>query len=92
MYLLSDAGEVVAMLRAHGINSEVIGNIARTGFSEHDIDIWIKEQDTKKTRDFIVFLLKPQEVLNTDWEGMYLKRTPFGDVDIFMRIDNLDYL
>lgn len=92
MYLLSDAGKVIGLLITNGINCECIGNIRRIGYSEHDVDIWVKEQDTQQLRDKIISLLNPKEVLNTDFEGMYLKETIFGDVDIFLRIDNLDYL
>lgn len=92
MYLLSDAGKVICLLTTNEINCELIGNIRRIGYSEHDIDIWVKEQDTQQLRDKIISLLNPKEVLNTDFEGMYLKETIFGDVDIFLRIDNLDYL
>jgi len=92
LYLIQDAINVVNLLKQNSINCEVIGNIARIGYSEHDIDIWIKEQDTQNLRDKLIFLLNPKEVINTDWEGMYLRETNFGDVDIFLRIDNLDYL
>lgn len=92
IYLIEDAINVVNILKHNNINCEIIGNIRRTGYSEHDIDIWIKEQDTQQLRDKIISLFEPKEVLNTDWEGMYLKDTKFGDVDIFLRIDNLDYI
>jgi len=92
MYLIEDAGKVVTMLKSNNINCEIIGNTARIGFSEHDIDIWVKEQDTSQLREKIVTLFTPKNVLNTDWEGMYLEGTPFGNIDIFLRIDNLDYL
>lgn len=92
MYLIEDAGKVVNILKSSNIDCEIIGNIARTGFSEHDIDIWIKEQDTYQLRNKIISLFIPKKVLNTDWEGFYLEGTPFGNIDIFLRIDNLDYL
>lgn len=92
MYLLSDILDIGKLLMINNIKYELIGNVKRIGYSEHDIDIWIKEHDTQQLRDKIIILLNPKEVINTDLEGMYLKDTPFGDVDIFMRIDNLDYL
>ncbi len=92
MYLLSDAAKVINLLTTNKINCELIGNVRRIGYSEHDIDVWIKEMDTQQLHDKIISLLNPKDVLNTDWEGMYLKETIFGDVDIFLKIDNLDYL
>lgn len=91
MYLIEDAGKVVNILKLNNIDCEVIGNIARTGFSEHDIDIWIKEQYTYQLRNKVISLFIPKKVLNTDWGGFYLYDTPLGNIDIFLRIDNLDY-
>ena len=92
LYLIQDAINVISILKQNNINCEVIGNLSRIGYSEHDIDIWIKELDTQQLRDKIIILLNPKKVINTDWEGMYFKDTPFGDIDIFLKIDNLNYL
>ncbi len=82
-YTTEDGNKVITFLQSHNINCELIGSLKKRGTSEHDIDVWIKEPDTKQNRDKILKLLNPTKIVNTDWEGMYCTTDLYGDVDIF---------
>lgn len=69
-YLIEVGNKVIDYLKIHGVACELIGSLKKKGVSEHDIDVWIKDPDTKETRDKLLRLLAPKSVINTDWEGM----------------------
>lgn len=82
-YNIVDGNKVITYLELHGIKCELIGSIKKQGASNHDIDVWIKEPDTKENREKILNILNPKTMINTDWEGMYCTTDQFGGVDIF---------
>lgn len=66
------------------IESEIIGSLAEKFESNHDIDILISNpKDTIELRDKLIELLQPTRIVKTDWNGIFLYGTKFGNVDIF---------
>lgn len=82
---------VVEFLKRNGFKAELIGSLAKIGFSIHDIDIHVMDSGTREDRDKLKQLLITSEVDETDWGGLYFKDTQFGDVDIFFSLDGFDY-
>lgn len=75
-----DAVNVMVTLGSNGIYGEVIGTLP----SKHDIDILItKPKDNPELRAKIISILKPKNWKGTDWNGMFLYETQWGNVDIF---------
>lgn len=93
MYLIDDAGKIINILKSNNIECEIIGGVARIGYSEHDIDIYVmSEIDRDELIELLIETFLPEKIIDTDWGGIYLKNTLFGDIDVFLRIDNLDYV
>lgn len=67
-------------LKGKGITSNLIGTLP----SIHDIDILIKNKDTKALRKRLKTILSITSYEKTDWGGMFAK-TKYGVVDIFFR-------
>lgn len=82
---------VVSFLQKNGFNAELIGSLAKIGFSNHDIDIHVRNSGTREDRERLIKLFTGGKVDETDWGGMYFTDTEFGDVDIFFSIDGFDY-
>lgn len=91
-YSQEDGIAVVAFLEQHGFKAELIGSLAKIGFSNHDIDIHVKDSGTREDRDKLKELLLRSGMMDeTDWGGLYFSDTQFGDVDIFFYIHEFDY-
>ena len=82
---------VVSFLQKNGFNPELIGSLAKIGFSNHDIDIYVRNSGKREDREKLIELFTGGTVDETDWGGMYFNDTEFGDVDIFFSIDGFDY-
>lgn len=82
---------VVSFLNDNGfLDCDLIGSLAKIGFSDHDIDIHVRNSGTREDRDKLISLFGGT-VDETDWGGLYFSNTQFGDVDIFFSIDGFDY-
>jgi hypothetical protein len=83
---------VVSFLQKNGFTAELIGSLAKIGFSDHDIDIHVMNSGTREDREKLKELfITSEQVDETDWGGMYFSGTQFGDVDIFFSLDGFDY-
>lgn len=90
-YLTEDGLAVAAFLKQHGFDAELIGSLSKIGFSNHDIDIYVRHSGTKEDREKLTSLfVTSKPVDQTDWGGLYFTDTQFGDVDIFFSIDEFD--
>lgn len=92
-YTAHHGNTVVAYMKSNGFpQAELIGSLAKIGFSNNDIDIHVPQSGTKDDRDKIILLFQPcGKVDETDWGGIYLTDTRFGDIDIFFSLDGFDY-
>ena len=72
--------QIVKELKEKDIQSKLIGTLP----SYHDIDILIKNKDTKALRRRLKTILSITSYKKTDWDGMFAK-TKYGEVDIFFR-------
>ncbi len=93
--------EVIWFLKSHYGESveeaKLIGSLAKKGYSNNDIDIYIPRIFPKggvSEKQFIEDLkikLEAKSVIETDWGGYYFKDTHYGDVDIFFDISKFDF-
>lgn len=90
-YSKVDGDVVVAFLEQNGFTVELIGSLAKIGFSNHDIDIHVKNSGTREDRDKLKQLFLTSEIDETDWGGIYFTNTQFGDIDLFFSLDGFDY-
>jgi hypothetical protein len=94
-YYIEAGNSVVDFLKANGFpQAELIGSIAKIGFSNNDIDIYIPKSGTAEDRDKLVFLFLTEphtKVDISDYGIMCFTETKFGDVDIFFSLDGFDY-
>lgn len=95
MYTHQTGVDVVNFLVKCGFSrATLIGSLAKeNGTSSNDIDILIDDESySKKLEDHFRILLKPKgKVVRTDWGGIYLYDTIYGNVDIFFTTENFDY-
>ena len=84
IYSKKDGDDVVRFLQVEfKISSTLIGSLAKTGGSNHDIDILLECEKTKDLLCDLILKLSPHGVDETDWGGWYFSRTIFGDIDFF---------
>lgn len=80
LYTPQDGIALVQVLLSMGIQAELIGSLGKGMSSTHDIDILISKEDCLRIHE----CLSPvEEVIATDWGGLYFRNSPYGDVDVF---------
>lgn len=80
LYTPEDGIALVKVLASSGIEAELIGSLGRGNNSGHDIDILISQKDYLKIHE----CLSPvEEVIATDWGGLYFRNSQYGDIDVF---------
>lgn len=93
-YTIRDASDVVLFLRQNNLwaNAKIIGSIGRGKTSQHDIDILLNgAQYSEKFRKELCEKLGAKRWVRTDWGGIFLYGTFFGDIDIFFTDKDFDY-
>lgn len=99
-YTKEDGLNVVRFLRSFGFkNVELIGSLAKKGESSNDIDVLIPKKSmfggnykmSRKMKKRLIKILGAEVYSYTDWEGIYLYGTWFGNVDIFFTTKYFDY-
>lgn len=106
IHTIKDAEALIFFLKKTGFPEvKLIGSFAK-GETEsiHDIDILLEGYKLNPSlEDQLIYLLEPQPceradgtfadkgITYTDWGGLYLHNTFFGNIDIFFSIEDFDY-
>ncbi len=93
-YTIEHANEVLNVLKRNNIKAITIGSIARSGHSYNDIDILILnmgESITDTIEKVLINIFKPYKTERTDWNGLYLYYTEYGNIDVFFTTKDFDY-
>jgi hypothetical protein len=93
IYSVRSGKAVVSFLKRNGFpNAKLIGSLGRGIPSNHDIDILLpKHKRSILLCNRLMELLDSNEYEYTDWGGIFIKNTHFGDIDVFFTIKDFDY-
>lgn len=89
-YTPNDGKTVVDYVNSYELDCVLVGSLSRGQNSNNDIDILITRKNPfipEKLKE----ILKPRNVIKTDFGGLYFEDTIYGDIDIFFSKDDFDY-
>lgn len=87
-------GEDLTWFLSNLIKTEVklIGSLGKGIESDHDIDVLMPNRRRAiRFADYLKKLLEAEKFEYTDWGGIYLTNTRFGDIDIFFSDKDFTY-
>lgn len=90
-----DARDVMYLIKATGLDRDarIIGSLGRGAeTSEKDIDILLPNCSlTRELLDALDGLFECERAEMTDWGGIFLHNTLFGNLDFFFTTEDFDY-
>ena len=92
-HTLYDAKQLLEFLQERvDKDAKLIGSLGRGVESDHDIDVLLpNKKKTKKLQRELKNLLDAERCEETDWGGLYLYDSFYGDIDIFFTTKDFDY-
>ena len=82
IYTREIAASVIKYLLDRGVKVTLFGSVATIGFSTNDMD-FLLDNPYDMT---IIITIPAKEVIFTDWNGVFLRDTEFGNLDFFPSI------